>query len=350
MINRWKTCCIGPAATIAEALQTIDRSSLQIALVVEDDRLVGTLTDGDIRRALLAGTTLQDSVVHAANTRPATATLGDDRESVIAHMRRGQIRQMPILDANGTLAGMEILDELLAPETRENPIMLMAGGLGKRLTPLTEHCPKPMLQVGGRPILETILVSFIDYGFKRFYISVNYKADVITEYFGDGSRWGVHIEYLHEDMRLGTAGALSLLPTKPVLPLIVMNADILTKVNFSHLLDFHRAEEAKATMCIRTYEYQVPYGVIKLADRQIIEIQEKPMQRFFVNAGIYVLDPDVLSLVPKGTYIDMTNLFELVVKEESWTATVFPLREYWLDIGRHSDLDCANSDFEVNFR
>jgi dTDP-glucose pyrophosphorylase/predicted transcriptional regulator len=349
MINKWKTCCISPAATIAEALRTIDESSLQIALVVEDNRLIGTLTDGDIRRALLVGISLQDSVVRVMNTQPTTAALGDDRESVMARMRRGQIRQMPILDAAGTLVGMEILDELLAPETRKNPVLLMAGGLGKRLAPLTEQCPKPMLQIGGRPILETILLSFIDYGFKQFYISVNHKADVITQHFGDGSCWGVRIEYIHEDKRLGTAGALSLLPTKPALPLIVMNADILTKVNFNHLLEFHRVEEAKATMCIREYEHQVPYGVIKLAGRQIIEIQEKPMQKFFVNAGIYVLDPDVLDLVPKDEYVDMTSLFERVVKE-NWTTAVFPLHEYWLDIGCHPDLSQAKDEFDVTFK
>ncbi len=349
MMNKWVTCCICPATTIAEAIRTIEESSLQIALVVDDNRLKGTLTDGDVRRALLLGIPLTDSVVRAMNAKPATAALGDDRDSVIAHMRRRRIRHMPIVDDAGLLVGMELLDDLLEPESRKNPVLLMAGGLGKRLSPLTEQCPKPMLQVGGRPILETILLSFIDYGFKQFYISVNHKAEMITQHFGDGSCWGVQIEYIREAMRLGTAGALSLLPTKPVLPLIVMNADILTKVNFNHLLEFHRAEEARATMCIRDYEYQVPYGVIKLAGHQIVEIQEKPTERFFVNAGIYVLDPDVLDLVPTNEYVDMTSLFELVVKEK-WTTTVFPLREYWLDIGRHSDLDSAKSDFEVTFK
>jgi dTDP-glucose pyrophosphorylase/predicted transcriptional regulator len=348
-MNRWKTCCIGPDATIQEAIRKIDESSLQIALVVEGDRLKGTLTDGDIRRALLAGTVLQDSVVRAMNPHPAVASLGDDREAVVARMRGAQIRQMPVLDASGALVGMEILDELLAPEAQDNVVVLMAGGLGKRLTPLTEQCPKPMLQVGGRPILETILLSFIDHGFKQFYISVNYKADVITQHFGDGSFWGVHIEYIHEDKRLGTAGALSLLPTIPVQPLIVMNGDILTKVNFKHLLEFHCAHKAKATMCVRDYEYQIPYGVIKLDGYHIIEIQEKPMQKFFINAGIYALDPGVLDLVPRGEYVDMTSLFERAV-EANWPTAVFPVREYWLDIGCHSDLDEANGDFEVKFK
>jgi dTDP-glucose pyrophosphorylase len=348
MINRWTTCCLSPAATIAEAIRTIDKGSLQIALVVEENRLKGTLTDGDVRRALLAGTTLQDPVVVAMNAHPAVASLGDDRESVISRMRGGQIRQMPILDSAGKLVGMEILDDLLAPEARMNPVVIMAGGLGRRLTPLTDQCPKPMLLIGGRPILETILLSFIDYGFKQFYISVNHKADMITQYFGDGSSWGVHIEYIREDKRLGTAGALSLIPKKPSLPLVVMNADILTKVNFNHLLEYHRAEEASATMCVREYEHQVPYGVVRIANSQILEIQEKPIQKFFINAGIYILDPKIIDIIPKYEHVDMTTLFDRIIKE-NWKTAVFPLREYWLDIGRHSDLDNAKSDYEVNF-
>jgi len=348
MISTWKTCCVSPAATIEEAIRTIEESSLQIALVDEGNRLKGTLTDGDVRRALLAGIPLQDSVVRAMNVHPAVASLGDDRKFVILRMRSGQIRQMPILDSAGELVGMEILDELLAPEPQMNPVVIMAGGLGRRLTPLTDQCPKPMLLIGGRPILETILLNFIDYGFKQFYISVNHKADVITQYFGDGTRWGVHVEYIYEDKRLGTAGALSLLPTKPDLPLIVMNADILTKVNFNHLLEYHRAEEASATICVREYEHQVPYGVVRLANCRILEIQEKPVQKFFVNAGIYILDPKIIDIIPKNEYVDMTTVFDRIMKENLATA-VFPLCEYWLDIGRHSDLDSAKSDFEVNF-
>jgi NDP-sugar pyrophosphorylase family protein len=263
-------------------------------------------------------------------------------------MRGGQIRQMPILDSAGKLVGMEILDDLLAPEARMNPVVIMAGGLGRRLTPLTDQCPKPMLLIGGRPILETILLSFIDYGFKQFYISVNHKADMITQYFGDGSSWGVHIEYIREDKRLGTAGALSLIPKKPSLPLVVMNADILTKVNFNHLLEYHRAEEASATMCVREYEHQVPYGVVRIANSQILEIQEKPIQKFFINAGIYILDPKIIDIIPKYEHVDMTTLFDRIMKE-NWKTAVFPLCEYWLDIGRHSDLDNAKSDYEVNF-
>src|SRR5260370_11827 len=172
-----------------------------------------------------------------------------------------------------------------------------------------------MLKIGGRPILETILETFIAYGFRRFYISVNYKADVIMDYFRDGSRWQVQITYLQENKRLGTAGALSLLPEKPMLPLIVMNGDILTKINFNHLLDFHNTHKAKATMCVSDYEYQVPFGVITLNGHQIMQIQEKPTQKFFINAGIYALDPDVLDLVPKDDYDDMTTLFQRVSAE-----------------------------------
>ena len=349
MTDRWRTCCISPDITIAEAIRTIEDSRLQIALIVEGKRLKGTMTDGDVRRGLLAGTPLQAPVTSVMNAHPIVAAMGDDRESVIARMHRGQIRQMPILDATGELRGLEILDELLAPEMPQNAVVLMAGGLGKRLAPLTEDCPKPMLHIGGRPILETILMNFIDYGFKQFYISLNHKADMIAEYFGDGSNLAAHIEYIREDKRLGTAGALSLLPCKLEVPFIVMNGDILTKTNFHHLLEFHRTQGAKATMCVRDYEYQVPYGVIKLAGQQILEIQEKPTQKFFVNAGIYALDPEVLQFVRGSEYLDMTSLFERVVHED-WSTSVFPIREYWLDVGRRSDFDQANQDFELTFR
>jgi NDP-sugar pyrophosphorylase family protein len=272
------------------------------------------------------------------------ALLGDDRQEVVGRMQRTEIRHMPVLDASGALVGMEILDELLALQTRSNPVLLMAGGMGKRLSPLTEDCPKPMLRVGGRPILETILLSFANYGFRRFYLSVNYKAEVITEYFGDGSRWGVQIEYLREGERLGTAGALALLPEKPVVPMLVMNGDILTKANFNHLLEFHDAQGAKATMCVLEYEHQVPYGVIRVNGHEIMAIEEKPTQKFFINGGIYVLDPDVLGMVPKDTRFDMTMLFEKLV-EANWRTAVFPLRE----VGQHIDFERAKVEFEKAF-
>ncbi len=349
MPNSWKQVCISPLATIGEAIQTIDAGSLQIALVVEDNRLCGTLTDGDIRRAMLKGLTLDDPASKAMNTGPRTALQGDSRESVIARMRQLHIRQMPIITSDGAITGLETIDELLTPPALINRVVLMAGGFGRRLSPLTDDCPKPMLSIGGCPILETVLLNFIEYGFRNFSISVNYKAEMIVDYFGDGSRWGVEIDYLCESKPLGTAGALSLLRERPTMPFILMNGDILTKVNFNSLLNFHAAQASKATMCVRDYEIQVPYGVVKVDGYHILEIQEKPTQKFFVNAGIYVLDPDVLDLIPNEEPIDMTSLFDKVI-EAQWPHAVFPIREYWVDIGRHSDLNRAELDFETRFR
>jgi dTDP-glucose pyrophosphorylase len=347
-MNSWKSTCISPTASIQDAIRKIDESALQIALVVEGERLRGTVTDGDIRRAILKGVSLQDPVQDSMNAHPAVAALGDDRQEVVGRMRRAQIRHMPVVDASGLLVGMEILDELLAPRMRSNPVLLMAGGMGKRLSPLTEDCPKPMLQVGGRPILETILLNFSDYGFRRFYLSVNYKAEVIVEYFGDGSRWGVQIEYLREDERLGTAGALALLPERPVAPMLVMNGDVLTRVNMNHLLDFHVAQRAQATMCILEYQYQVPFGVVRVDGQEILSIDEKPTQKFFVNAGIYTLEPEVIDLVPRKSFFDITTLFGKLVEQGRKTA-VFPLREYWLDVGQHADFEKAKVEFEQIF-
>lgn len=220
----------------------------------------------------------------------------------------------------------------------------MAGGVGSRLRPLTDDTPKPMLRVGDRPLLETILENFIEYGFHHFYFSVNYMADVIKDHFRDGSRWGVSIEYLHEVERLGTAGALRLLPGRPPNELLVMNGDLLTKINFSHLLDFHAAHGSSGTMCVKEYELQVPYGVVNIDNHRITGVDEKPVKRFFVNAGIYVLQPDSLDLLPASGYFDMPSLFEKMIASRRETAA-FPVREYWLDIGQMADYDRANGEF-----
>jgi NDP-sugar pyrophosphorylase family protein len=263
-------------------------------------------------------------------------------------MKANGLHHMPLLDAEGILVGLETIDELMAPIKRDNVVVLMAGGLGTRLGPLTEDCPKPMLHVGGRPILETILLNFIEHGFNSFYISLNYKSEVVTNYFGNGSKWGINISYIHENKKLGTAGALSMLPEKPTQTILVMNGDILTKINFSQLLDSHSKRNAKGTMCVREYEFQVPFGVVKIEDQRIIGIDEKPFQRFFVNAGIYALEPEVLELIPMDTHFDMPTLFEKMVAKNKETS-VFPIREYWLDVGQMADFDRANGEFRKVF-
>lgn len=350
MTNKWKSICVAPGAPIRDVLKKIDESTLQIALVVDEyGRLLGTVTDGDVRRSILRGVGLQEKICEIMNSHPKTANFNENRESTLASMRSRQIFQLPIVDAEGLVVGLESLADLLQVPLRDNPVVLMAGGFGKRLTPLTDECPKPLIKVGGRPIIETILLNFIESGFHRFYVSVNHKAEMIMDYLGDGSAWNVQIEYLRESFPRGTAGAISMIPERPQSTFIVMNGDILTKVHLGRLLDYHQQKRAAATMCIREYEYQVPFGVVELSDQTILNIAEKPIHKYFVNAGIYALEPEVIDHIPTDSYFDITSLFAKIIEDKATTAA-FPLLEYWLDIGRHTDLSTAQRDFESYFR
>jgi dTDP-glucose pyrophosphorylase/CBS domain-containing protein len=351
-MNNWKVISVREGGTIRDAIETIDSGNMQLALVVNDyGGLVGTVTDGDIRRAILRGVSLEGPVADVVNRNPTVAYIEDSQEFILSKMRSMQIFQVPVLDREGRIIRIEVMSELTHGNLLPNIAVIMAGGLGSRLYPLTDDCPKPMLRVGDKPILETILDNFIAHGFRSFYFSVNYRADLIKAYFGDGSRWGVEIHYLHEDQKLGTAGALSLLPDIILDPLVVMNGDLLTKTNFRQLLDFHSAQDGLATMCVTDFEFQVPYGVVHTKNSRILRIEEKPIHRFFVNAGIYVLEPAVLERIPIRTYFDMPSLFEDLIASGCETS-VFPIREYWLDIGHIKDFDRACMEFHhiFNFR
>ena len=345
----WRNLLVSPNTPILHTLEIIDKNARQIALVAdENDRLLGTVTDGDIRRGLLKGKALQDPISMIMNSFPTVASPYETRENILGLMKIKKIHQIPIVDEEARIIHVEVLNDLLRPKRKDNWVVLMAGGLGTRLHPLTHDCPKPLLKVGNKPLLETILQSFIDQGFHRFYISVKYKAEMIREYFGDGSKWGISIRYLQEQDSLGTAGALSLLPEIPAEPFFVMNGDLLTKVNFEQLLDFHKAYQAQATMCVREYDHQVPYGVVRLDKHRLTSIEEKPTQRFFVNAGIYVLSSGVLDTIPHNQYFDMPSLFDNLMKARLETIA-FPIREYWLDIGRMADYERANIEFAEVF-
>ncbi|MDH3346912.1 MAG: nucleotidyltransferase family protein [Desulfobulbaceae bacterium] len=350
MYTNWKKILISPATPIIDTMRLIDEVAMQIVLVVDEgNRLMGTVTDGDIRRAILKGNSLEEPVQNVMNTRPTAFKSDESREDMLVAMRLLKISKVPIIDNGNRVVGLEILDELLKPKPRDNPVVLMAGGLGSRLGSLTKDCPKPLLPIGGQPVLQTILESFISFGFHRFYFSVNYKAEMIKQHFGDGSRWNVEIQYIEEDKRMGTAGALSLLPEKPDMPFFVMNGDILTKVNFLQLLEFHADHRAVATMCAFRYDMQIPYGVLQVDKHRLVEINEKPVQSFFVNAGIYVLSPETLQHIPTESFYDMPTLFEKLIHDNKETA-VFPLREYWLDIGQITDFKRAQGDFANFFK
>jgi dTDP-glucose pyrophosphorylase len=342
---------VAATASIKDVIATIERSSAKVALVIdESQRLLGTVTDGDVRRGLLRGVQMSDVASAIMNSKPRVAHTQDDPAAIVDMMRRNICRQVPILDADGRVVALRTLEEALRVPRRPNPVFLMAGGRGQRLRPLTDDCPKPMLKIGGRPILQIIVENLLQQGFYDFYISVNYMRDMVREHFGDGSAWGAKIRYVEEEEKLplGTAGALSLIPERPTHPMIVMNGDILTKVAFGSLLDFHHEHGSLATMCVRDYFVQVPYGVIELDDHRLSEIVEKPVHRFLVNAGIYVLEPSALDLVPSGAAYDMPTLFETLARERK-QASVFPITEYWLDIGRMDDFNKANADYVREF-
>lgn len=344
-MEKYKEILLHKEATIKKALEVIDKGAMRIAIVLDDnEKVVGTLSDGDIRRGLLNGLTLDSSIENLYFKEPTLANINDSKELIIQKAIRKQIYQIPIIDNDGKLVKIEDLANLLKTNAKRNHVILMAGGLGTRLRPLTHELPKPLLKVGNKPILETIIENFAKYGFVNITISVNYKADMIQEYFGDGSALGVNINYIQETKRLGTAGALSLMKDRPQEPFFVMNADLLTNVNFEHLLDFHSFEHSVATMCVREYDYQVPYGVIETDGSRITAIEEKPIHKFFVNAGIYVLSPQVFEYIPKDQYYDMPTLFEELIKEDLKTIS-FPIHEYWLDIGRMSDFEQAQTEY-----
>jgi NDP-sugar pyrophosphorylase family protein len=256
-------------------------------------------------------------------------------------MESTRLLQLPVVDAERRIIGIETLHDMLDRKRLDNPVFLMAGGFGKRLYPLTQDCPKPMLKVADKPILELILQSFADAGFHRFFISTHYLPEVIRDHFGDGSRWDVSIRYVHEEEPLGTGGALGLLPRDEIdQPLFLMNGDLLTRVDFRSLLDFHERHGGAATLCVREYESQIPYGVIQSDGHRISHIVEKPTQRFFINAGIYMLSPELIQRVTPGDRIDMPTLLEREIGAGR-EINMFPVHEYWLDIGRMDDFQRA---------
>ncbi len=344
-MQNWKDVVVSPETSLGAVIAKVDASGLQVALVVaSDDSLLGVLTDGNIRRAILAGKGLQVPVSAIMTVMPTTVGASTPRDEMLGLMRRKVLHHLPLVDDGGRVVGLVTLDELIGAIERPNWVVLMAGGLGTRLQPLTDECPKPLLSVGGKPILESILESFAEQGFKHIFLSVNYRAEMVRNHFGGGERWGVQVAYLHESTRLGTAGALSLLPEKPTAPIVVMNGDLLTRTNYDNLLQFHNAQGAIATMAVREYDFQVPYGVVRLSGAHIEAIEEKPVQRFFVNAGIYVLSPEALDYLPAETFFDMPTLFEHLVAAGK-TAAAYPLREYWLDIGRLEEFERAQREW-----
>ncbi|WP_338081965.1 nucleotidyltransferase family protein [Donghicola mangrovi] len=336
-------------ATIRESIAAIDRGARQIALVVDgENRLLGVVTDGDIRRALLRGVDIQAPVSEIVERRFSYVTELQGYAAARRLMREKSIHHVPILGPDNEVLDLVSIDDVSGLRRRDTEVILMAGGLGTRLRPLTETVPKPMLPVGGRPLLELIIENFVEQGFTNFTVSLNYKGEMISDHFGDGAAFGARIKYQQETQRMGTAGALSLLPERPNAPFVVMNGDLLTSMRFDALESFHIENGSIATMCAREYSVQVPYGVIETEGSRLSKIVEKPVHNHYVNAGIYMLSPEALDFIEPETPLDMPVLFERLVEAER-IASVFPMREYWIDIGRIEDLERARTEYPSEF-
>lgn len=343
-MKNWKESLIQPSSTVEDARRVIDESSMRIAIVVDErNKLLGIMTESDLRKGILRHVSLDRCVAEIMNASPKTALLTEVKDKAAQFFKETRLMHLPVIDENGILVDVEYYDEHLKISKQDNWVIIMAGGLGSRLRPLTEDIPKALLKVGSKPILERIIENCVNYGFNKFFLSVHYKAKMIENYFSNGSAWDIQIGYLKEKKQMGTAGALSLLPKIPSGPFFVINGDLLTDLNFQDLINFHSEHKAFATMCIREYEFIVPYGVVRTKNGKIEAIDEKPLHSFFVNAGIYLFEPEVLELVPKNTHLDMPDLFKLIIDSGNDTV-VFPIREYWMDIGKLDDYKRANGD------
>ncbi len=344
---------VGVDATARDAMTAIDGNRGGIALVVDyAGRLVGTVTDGDIRRAMLADLSLETPVatilerqreLHEPRPMPLTAPIGTPPAELVALMRSYDVRQIPLVDEDGRVQDLALLHELVDVEGPPLRAVVMAGGFGTRLAPLTEDTPKPMLPVGDRPLLERIIEQLREAGIRHVNLTTHYRADVIAAHFGDGREHGVEIEYVPEERPLGTAGALGLVDADG--PILVMNGDILTRLDFRAMHRFHDEHGAEMTVAVRPYEARVPYGLVELEDGRVTGISEKPLVRGFANAGIYLIGPGVRDLVEPGERLDMPQLIDRLV-EAGRRVVGFPLREYWLDVGRLDDYERALADVE----
>ncbi|MBS60169.1 MAG: alcohol dehydrogenase [Anaerolineaceae bacterium] len=351
MIGDLSALCVSEDSTIRQVIACLERNTAKIALVVNDDtQLLNTVTDGDVRRAMLSGTDLDEPVkllqerklASSRYKQAVTAPLGTDTDELLQLMRERDVRQVPLVDDQQCVVGLVTLRELLPNDTLPIQAVVMAGGSGTRLRPLTENLPKPMVPVGGRPMLERIIEQLRDAGVSRVMVTTHYKGELITNHFGDGKGFGVNISYVEEDKPMGTAGGLSQLEPSDE-PILVINGDILTRVDFRAMLDFHIEHKAEMSVAVRRHETQVPYGVIETEDERITQVLEKPVVNHFINAGIYLLNPAVFELIPENDSYDMPELINSLINDGR-TVISFPVREYWLDIGQHKDYMRAEED------
>ncbi len=343
----WALTILPVGSSIRQAVQVLNETSLKIVLIVDASKsLVGTISDGDIRRGLLRGLDLSDSVESILQREPIVVPPNMTREIVVQLMSTNRIYQIPIVDAQSHLLGLHLWDEVISSPSRPNVMIIMAGGKGTRLHPLTSNCPKPLLDVGGKPILKHIIDRAKLQGFSHFIIAINYLGEMIEDYFGTGENFGVKIEYIREVLPLGTAGALSLLTPLPNLPFVVTNGDVITDIDYGELIDFHVEQSAVATMAVRLQEWQNPFGVVKIRDFDIYEYNEKPLVRSYINAGVYVLCDSSIQSLTEGVACDMPEIFQRLINN-SERVVAYPVHEGWLDVGRPKDFSEASKKFST---
>ena len=344
----WEKAIMPAGASIQNIISNLDATGLQIVLVTQDNNvLLGTISDGDIRRGVLRGLKLDSPADSVIQRKPLVVPETLDRDLVLQLMTANSVRQIPIVDRNNRLVGLHLWDHIgTAVPARDNEMVIFAGGKGTRLRPITENCPKPMLKVGGKPMLEHVIERAKAEGFFNFTLVIHYLGHLIEEYFGGGEALGVRIEYLREDTPLGTAGGLSLFGSKPEKPIIVSNADVITGMRYSELLDFHNRHDTVATMAVRQHEWVHPFGVVRMRGIEIIGFEEKPISRSYINAGVYALSPEALGGLEKGEVCDMPELFRKLHRNHLRTVA-YPMYEPWLDLGHPDDLTEADRALDL---
>ena len=338
----WRQAILSANITIGQAIQNLDKTTIKIVLIVNElGVLEGTISDGDIRRGLLKGLDMKSPIISIIHRNPLVVTPELGRELVIQLMLANKIQQVPIVNEQYHVVGLHLWSEISTPSKRSNLMVIMAGGMGTRLHPYTENCPKPLLTVAGKPMLEHIIERAKLEGFNHFVIAIHYLGHMIESYFGNGEHLGVEIDYLCEESPLGTAGALSLLNPLPDSSFVVTNGDVITDIHYGELLDFHIRHTATATMTVRAHEWQNPFGVVRTRGVEIIGFEEKPIIRNYINAGVYALNPTALGLLVSNAHCDMPTLFERL-QAKAYHTVAYPIHETWLDVGRPDDLAIAH--------
>lgn len=341
MFKRLEHTCVPVTARIVDAMQSLELSGVEVAMLTDPEgRLAGIVTDGDIRRALLKGATLQSPLEPHMVREFTSVSPAVGRAEVLDLMKARILEQIPVVDVEGRPAGLHLLQELVGATERPNCAVIMAGGKGVRLRPITEYLPKPMIPVAGRPILERIVLHLVGFGIRLIYLSINYLGHIIEKHFGDGTAFGCRIEYLREPQSLGTGGALGLLPVAPVDPLLVMNGDIVTQVDIGAILDFHRRGGYLATMGVRVYSHTIPFGCVETSNGRVIDLVEKPDMHRLINTGIYVLEPNLLCRVPSGENFPITDMFSNCLKNNE-SVGAYEIEEDWIDVGQREQLKQA---------